>query len=186
MAETRVASRYVKSLLDLAVEQKALEAVHNDMLLFSKVAEENRMFRLMLSNPVIKHDKKRDILEKLFKGKVHPLTSAIFDIITKKNREAILVDIAREFHNAYNVYKGIGKAVVTTPAPISAELRKEFEQMVRNLSNKKDVELIEKIDADMIGGFVLSVGDRQVDASMRNKLNALKVKFSYNPYIKEF
>src|SRR5688572_7171171 len=114
MADSRAASRYVKSLLGLAVERNVLDEVHQDMLLFSKVVEDNREFELLLKNPIVKHDKKRDILERLFKGKVNPLTLAIFDIITKKNREPILPAIAREFHNSYNEYKGIGKAVVTT------------------------------------------------------------------------
>jgi F-type H+-transporting ATPase subunit delta len=185
MAETRVASRYVRSLLGLAVEQNALEAVHNDMQLFAKVAEENRAFAIMLRNPIIRHDKKREVLQAIFKGKVHPLTFAMFDIITKKNREPILIDIAKQFHNAYNVYNGITKGVVITAAPLDAELRKELEQMVRKISNKKEVELIEKVDASMIGGFVLNVGDRQIDASIKNKLKELKLKFSYNPYVKE-
>ena len=186
MAETRVASRYVRSLLSLAVEQKALDDVHKDMQLFAKVADENRAFALMLRNPIIRHDKKREVLQAIFKGKVHALTFAIFDIITKKNREAILIDIARQFHNAYNVYKGITKAVVTTAAPLDAALRKEIEQVVKTISNKKDVELIEKVDASIVGGFVLSVGDRQIDASINSKLKELKLKFSYNPYVKEF
>lgn len=186
MAESRVASRYVNSLLSLAVEQKALDAVHKDMQLFAKVADENRAFSLMLRNPIIKHDKKREILQALFKGKVHALTQAIFDIITRKNREAILVDIAKEFHNAYNVHKGIAKGVVTTAIPLDASLRKELEQIVKKVSAGKEVELVEKVDASMIGGFVLSVGDRQIDASIKNKLKELKLKFSYNPYVKEF
>src|SRR5215204_2067632 len=105
MADSRAASRYVKSLLGLAVEKNVLDQVHQDMLLFSKVVDENKNFGLMLNNPIIKHDKKRDILEALFKGKVNPITMAILDIITKKNREPLLPAIAREFHNAYNEYK---------------------------------------------------------------------------------
>jgi F-type H+-transporting ATPase subunit delta len=186
MAETRVASRYVKSLLGLAEEQKAVEAVHNDMLLFAKVADENPAFSLMLRNPIIKHDKKKEILEKIFKGKVHALTLAIFDIITRKNREGILIDIAKQFHTAYNDYKGITKGTVITATPLDATLRKELEQIVKKISNKKEVELVEKVDADMIGGFVLNVGDRQIDASIKNKLKELKLKFTYNPYVKEF
>jgi F-type H+-transporting ATPase subunit delta len=186
MADSRVASRYVKSLLGLAVEQKALDAVHQDMLAFSKICEQNRAFTLMLRNPVIKHDKKRDILEKIFSGKVHTLSSAIFDIITRKNREPLLPVIAREFHVAYNDYKGVGEASVTTAVPLDSKLRGEIEQIVKKLSDKKQVEIKEKIDADMIGGFVLNIGDRQVDASIKNKLKALKVKFGQNPYIKEF
>ena len=186
MADSRAASRYVKSLLSLAVEHNVVDQVHNDMLMFSQVVESNREFRLMLQNPIIKHDKKRDILEKLFKGKVHSLTMSIFDILTRKNREPLLPSIAREFHEAYNEYKGIKKAFITTAVPLDSKLRSRFEEMVKNYSDKKQVELVEKIDKDMIGGFVLNIGDRQIDASIKNKLKALQVEFSHNPYIKEF
>jgi len=186
MAESRASSRYVKSLLGLAVEQGALEQVHDDMVLLDRVCEENRAFVLMLKNPIIKHGKKREILQKLFAGKVHSLTMAIFDIITRKNREAILPAIANEFHQAYNVYKNISKATVTTAIPIDDELRSQFESMVKNISKKDKVELKEKVDTEMIGGFILDVGDKQIDASLKNKLKMLKVNLSHNPYIKEF
>jgi F-type H+-transporting ATPase subunit delta len=186
MAESRVALRYVKSLLGLAVEKKALDAVHDDMLLFSKVCKENRAFTLMLRNPIIKHDKKREILEKLFKGKVNALTLAIFDIITRKNREPLLPAIAEGFHLAYNEHNGVGGASVITAVPLDKKLREEIEQIVKKLNDKTKVEMTEKVDAELIGGFVLNVGDRQIDASVKSRLKALKVKFSQNPYIKEF
>lgn len=186
MAESRVASRYVKSLLTLAVEQNVLDQVHNDMQSFDKVCKESRLFTLMLRNPVIKHDKKKEILYKIFSGKVHGLTLAIFDIITRKNREPLLPAIAEEFHGAFNEYKGIGKATVITASPLDAALRSQFEKLAKTLSDRKQVEIEEKIDEDMIGGFVLNVKDRQIDASIKNKLNALRVKFKQNPYIKEF
>jgi F-type H+-transporting ATPase subunit delta len=137
MANARVASRYVKSLLGLAVEQNALDAVHNDMLSFSKVVKQNRDFALMLRNPIIKHDKKREILEKIFTGNVHKLTMAIFDIITSKNREPLLPAIAEEFHHAYNAYKNVGEATVTTAVPLDSALRAEIEKIVKKLSDKK-------------------------------------------------
>lgn len=185
MADSRAASRYVKSLLGLAVEKNVLEEVHHDMLLFSQVASESRPFELLLQSPVIKHDKKLEILRSIFKGKVHPLTMSFFEIITRKNREPILLAVAREFHNAYNEYKGIGRATVTTAVPLDPAMRSEFEKLVRQYSDKKQIELVEKIDSGLIGGFVLNVGDRQVDASIRNKIKTLEVKFSQNPYIKE-
>jgi F-type H+-transporting ATPase subunit delta len=186
MADSRAASRYVKSLIGLAIEKNVLENVHNDMQLFAKVSEENRSFNIMLKSPVIPHHKKSDILEKLFKSKVNPLTMGFFDIITKKNREPLLPAIAREFHNAYNEYKGIRKATVTSASPLDANLRTQFNDVVKKLSNKSQVELVERVDPEMIGGFVLNVGDRQIDASIKNKIKSLKVKFSQNPYIKEF
>ncbi len=185
MSEIRVASRYAKSLLELAAEQKVLDQVHDDMLQFSKVCDENRDFYLVLRNPIINHDKKRAILGKVFKG-ANKLTLAIFDIITRKNREAYLPAIAKEFHNKYNAYKGIEEATVTTAIQLDASLRKEMEAMVKKVSNLDKVELTEKIDEDIIGGYVLTVGDQQIDDSLRTKLKALNLKFSQNPYIKEF
>jgi F-type H+-transporting ATPase subunit delta len=183
---SRVASRYVKSLLELAVEEKVLDAVHKDMQMFSAAIDASQPLLIMLKSPIIPHERKRAILEKILKGKVHKLTLSIVDILTRKNREPLLPEIAREFHNAYNEYKGIGKANVTTSVPLDAATRKKIEEMVRNLSNKKDIELDEKVDKDLIGGFVLNVGDRQIDSSIRSKIKSLKVKFSENPYIKEF
>ena len=186
MVDSRAASRYAKSLIGLAIEQNVLDQVHADMQLFTKVCQENKAFVLMLRNPVIRHDKKRNILESLFKGKVHALTMAILDIITHKNREPLLPAIAREFHSQFNEYKSIGGATVTTAVPLDNELRAEFQKIAKQLTDRKQVQIVEKIDPGMIGGFILKVGDRQIDASIKSKLKALQVDFSHNPYIKEF
>ena len=186
MAESRVASRYVKSLLGLAVEQGALEKVHEDMQLFDKVCATNVDFLRMLRSPIIKHNKKKEILEKIFKGKIHNLSLAIIDILTTKNREPLLPEIAKEFHASYNEFKGISKASVTTTIPMDAQLRSELEKIVKKLGGKEKIELEEKVNPDLIGGFILNVGDKQIDASIKSKIRTLKVKFSENPYIKEF
>ncbi len=185
MADSRVAGRYIKSLLGLAVEMGAVEDVHRDMLLFSRLCNQNRAFAVMLRSPVIRHEKKRAILEKIFTGKVHKLTLGMIDIITRKNREPLLPAIAGEFHNAYNEYKGIGQAFITTTIPMDKELRGIIEGIVKKLSDKKQVELNEKVDKELIGGFVLNVGDQQIDASIRSKLRMLQLKFHENYYVKE-
>ena len=186
MANSRAASRYIKSLLGLAIEKGVLEEVNQDMQLFAKVCKENKSFGLLLKSPIIKHDKKREILDKIFKGKVNPLTLSIFDILTQKNREPLLPAIATDFHAAYNAYKGVSKATVTTAVPLDGKLRAELEQMVKTLSNKKQVELAEIVDPELIGGFILNVGDKQIDASVRSKLNTLKLNLSQNSYVKGF
>jgi F-type H+-transporting ATPase subunit delta len=186
MADARVASRYVRSLLGLAVEQNALEPVHQDMLMFDRVCDSNRDFLVMLRSPVIKHDLKRDILEKLFKARVHALTWAILDIITRKNREPLLPAIADSFHKAYNEYHKIGFASVISATPLDAKLRGEINAVAMKLADRTKTELVEKVDPALIGGFILNVGDKQIDASIASKLRALNLNFSYNPYIKEF
>jgi F-type H+-transporting ATPase subunit delta len=185
MADLRVASRYVKSLLSLAVEQGSLEDVHRDMLLFTKTCQENRNFVAMLRSPVIRHENKRAILKKIFTGKVSKLTMAIIDIVTQKNREPILPAIAVEFHNAYNVHKGIGKAYLTTTVPADKELLEVMESISKKLANKPTIEMHTAVDSNLIGGFVLNVGDRQIDASIRSKLKLLGLKFEENYYIKK-
>lgn len=183
---TKVAQRYVKSLLGLAVEQGVLEQVHQDMQLFSKTCEASRPFVMMLRSPIVRHEKKREVLHALFENKVNKLTFSIIDIITKKNREPLLPAIASEFHNAYNDYKGIGKASVTTAVPLDEKAKSQIDEMVKKLSNRSQIELDQRLDESLIGGFVLNVGDRQIDASVKNKLKSLKVKFSENPYLKDF
>lgn len=186
MTEYRAASRYAKSLLELAKEKDVLDQVHADMQSFSAICEENRDFVLLLKNPVVKNDKKRAILEKIFSGKVNDLTLAIFDIISKKKREALLPAIAKEFHTQYNILKSVEVAEVTTAVALTPDLRAKMEEMVKKISTKKTVHLEEKVDEDIIGGYILKVGDQQIDDSIRTKLKSLEHKFSQNPYIKEF
>lgn len=179
MSEYRVATRYAKSLLELADEQQVLDDVHKDMLLFSKTCEENRDFLLMLRNPIINHYKKLSILKTIFKGKINKLTFAIFDIITRKNRENILFAISKEFHSRYNDLKGIGTANVTTAIDLIEDIKISFENIAKKITGKK-IELKEKVDEDIIGGFILRIDDLQIDNSIKNKLNELKMKFRRN------
>jgi F-type H+-transporting ATPase subunit delta len=182
MSEIRVASRYAKSLLDLAEEQGTLEQVKADMDLFSKTLNENRELRLLLRNPIVKHDKKLAILRAVFGGKVSTLTEKFFTIITQKNRESALEFIGSEFLVQYNALRGVQTAEVTTATPLSPYLRAEVTQMVRQQTGLQKVTLTEKVDESLIGGFVLRVGDRLIDDSVSYRLRKLRNEFSKNPY----
>jgi F-type H+-transporting ATPase subunit delta len=174
MSVGTVASRYAKSLIELAKEKQVVDTVYQDMLLFKQVSDENRGLMLALGSPVVRHDKKLGILKGIFADKVSPVTFTIFNIITKKNREAILHHIADEFVKLYDDYRGIQKAQVTTSTPLTAELKAQFEKIVAEATGKT-VDLEETVDAKLIGGYVLRVGDRQIDASLRSRLNQLKL-----------
>jgi len=177
MSELRVASRYAKSLIDLAQERGELEVIHQDMLLIEQTCEQSRDLRLMLKNPIIKHDQKLKALASIFSSKVSALTTAFLQIISKKNRNSFLFSISKEFHSQYNELKGIEKAVVTTTQSLDPALRDEFKTMVEKISSKK-VELEETINEELIGGFVLQIGDKQLDRSIKTQLQALGRAFS--------
>jgi F-type H+-transporting ATPase subunit delta len=182
MSDIRVASRYAKSLLGLAEEKGLLEQIYADMLLFTKTVEENRDLQLALCNPIVKHDKKLAILTAIFGNKVNAMTMAFFRIITQKNRENVLDAVAREFVTQYNLLKGIQKATVTTAVPLTADLRATFQKMVEDRTGMK-VELQETVDPEVIGGYMLRIGDDQLDSTVRSRVQKLKNKFKENPYI---
>jgi len=177
MAESTVAFRYAKSLIDLAKEQGQVEAVYKDMVTFQQIVNKNRDLMLALKSPILRHEKKSSILAAVFQDRVSPLSFSIFNIITKKHREGIMDSIAEEFIRQYNILKGIQKAQVTTTLPLTDELRQKFINVVASATGKT-VELDEKIDPKLIGGYILRVGDRQIDASIRNQLNELRLSFT--------
>lgn len=185
MSEIRVASRYAKSLLELAVEKGVLEEVHFDMQLFKETVESNRELEMLLKNPIVRNDKKHAVIKAIFGPRVNEMTNAFFRIISQKNRENNLLAIAKEFHARYNEHKGIVSAEVTTTFPISPEMHQEFVGIVEQITGKV-VELHEKVDKDLIGGYVLRIGDRQIDESISTRLSELKSEFTHNPYVKEF
>ncbi len=185
MRETRVSYRYAKSLLDLAIEKGQLEQVREDMQLVRDTVHESRELEILLKSPVVKTDKKQGILKAIFGGKIGVITTEFIDIITRKRREAELEIIAESFLTQYRINKNIVTAVITSAAALDDTLRKQVLEIVRKMAGT-EVELTEKIDTSLIGGFVLRVGDRQVDTSLIRQIRMLDRNFSENPFIKEF
>jgi F-type H+-transporting ATPase subunit delta len=176
MSDQAVAYRYAKSLIELAEEKGITETIQKDMQLFDQVCTENRAFELTLKSPVVKHFKKLSILKEVFKDKINPMTLSIFEIITNKNRESVLPSLATEYLRQYDVLKNNLTAEVTTVSELSESQRIDFKELVAKATGK-NVSLKEKVNADLIGGYILRVGDKQVDTSVRRKLNDLKVGF---------
>jgi len=185
MSTFRIASRYAKSILDLSLEKGILEDIRQDMSRLDAIGKANSEFISVIKSPVIAADKKLKVLKALF-PKGNKLTLTFFDIISTKGREAYLLDIAREFQNQYNEYKNIQVAEITTTYPLDDKQREEFKKVVRDISKKEVVELKEKVNEELIGGFILKVGDRQLDESLRTKLKSLRLMFSDNLYEKRF
>jgi len=181
-----VASRYSKSLLELSVERGELEEVHRDMQKLLDMGKANEELGLMLQDPVIRSEEKLRILNMLFSEGSADLTADFLELIAQKGRENTLMAIARQFHKQYNSHKGIQEAKVVTTFPIDEELRQSFIDMVKEISGKEKVELSEHVDEELIGGFVLTVGDRQIDESLESKLNSLRLRFTQNLYEKKY
>lgn len=185
MAETKLARRYAKSILDLGKEQHITEQLFADMILLLQTFKENRQLSAVFKSPIITTDKKDAILNDLFINKVNKLTLEFFRIVTRKNREYFIEDIARSFIELYKSYNGMQSAQVITATPIDANLRNQILAIIGE-STKDTIDLEEIIDKNIIGGFILRWGDKQIDASVTTKLHELKQEFKSNLYLKDY
>ncbi|MES2873287.1 MAG: ATP synthase F1 subunit delta [Bacteroidota bacterium] len=176
MSEIQVASRYAKSLIDLAGEQSSVEEIKGDIELFLETCRENPELQAILKNPIISLDKKANILDGLFSGKVHEMILSFFKIVIRKGRAEILFATAKEFITQYNVIKNVVKATVTSASPLSKENISQIEDVVKQ-STQGEVILTSHVDPKLIGGFILKVGDKQFDTSISSKLNKLRKEF---------
>ncbi|AFM05322.1 ATP synthase F1 subcomplex delta subunit [Bernardetia litoralis DSM 6794] len=177
MSDIRVASRYAKSVFDLANEHSILEEVHNDMVNIKETIKGSRDLEVSLKSPIINPSKKLSILNALF-GNSNDLTKKFFTLVVKKRREADLFETAKQFHVLYNSKKGIEMAEIITPFELTDDLRTSFKEKIRQISGQQGVELTEKIDKTLLGGFILNIEGKQIDESVRTRLQKIEQSFA--------
>ena len=95
----------------------------------------------------------------------------------------MLGEIATAFVGQVKEFKNIIVAEVISAAALDAETRGVISKLAGDLAKGKAIELVEKVDASLIGGFILKVGDSRVDASVSGEIKNLKREFEKNPYV---
>lgn len=180
MSDFKVASRYARSVFELAIELKNVEKVYEDMLLLEQVCTENRRLVTVLRNPIIRYDFKLRVLNKIFEKHVDTLTTKFLKLVCRKNRASILPAVSNAFISLYHDYKGIIRADVSTAVELTDEIKKDFERIIADATSKK-VELESKVDESLLGGYVLTIGDNQLDDSLKSKLNNLRRELKNRP-----
>lgn len=187
MKSGKAAARYAKSLMSLAREKGQLDAVQADMETVSQIVEDSRELELLLQSPIIKADKKEEILKQLFTGKVSEMSMGFIGIMVRKGREGMLAQAAREMVIMAKHEKGIYEATVTSAAPLNDATRTRVREIVKGMTpNGATVELSEVVDPELIGGFIIRYGDQMIDASVQSNIRGLKRDFSENPFVPEF
>ena len=183
MRNPRLASRYTKSLLDLALEKGQLEAIYADMLWLHSVCRESRDFVNLLRSPIIKADKKVKIMAAVIGGKVSDLTTAFTNLLINKNRESNLPEIITAFIGQYKKYNNINIIKLTTAEPVSEDIKNKIVAQVKQTSGMQNIELETAVDNGLIGGFVLEAGDKLFDASIAYDLKHIARQFENNDFI---
>jgi len=183
MKNQRIAIRYSKALFLLAKEFNLVEAIKGDMDLILEVVHTAKDFKPFLVSPIIKEEKKLKVLKEIFENKINITTLNFLNLIIGKRRFLYIDIIAEEFINLYRHDKGIKPAYIETVTPLNADNRKAVSLIVMEFA-KSEIELIENIRKELIGGFILKIDDKQYDTSIKSQITKLTKEFSVNVYEK--
>ncbi len=183
MPNPRLAERYAKSVIDLAVETKQLDAVFRDMNLLKASCKTNKDLVSFLKSPVIHADKKEKIFTAIFGKKVSELTYKFSVLLIKKGREGFLPEIAAAAIRQYRRIKHIRQVKMTTAVALSEELKSEIIEKIKSEIPDQQIELVMNVKKDLIGGFVLETNNTIFDASISRDLQDIKKQFTSNAYI---
>jgi F-type H+-transporting ATPase subunit delta len=176
MSESRAALRYAKAILDMAKENKALDAVEKDMRSIAATISDSKELKDVLANPVVSGSAKKNALLEIFKGS-HSITEGTISMLVDNKRLGMLNEVALKYIILNEQLKGKDVAYVTTAVPLNAAIEKKVLKQVATITGN-EVSIENKVDESIIGGFILRVGDLQYDASIANKLSNIKREFS--------
>jgi F-type H+-transporting ATPase subunit delta len=173
MNESKITVRYAKALFSLAKEQNSLTAMKQDMELLYQCIGEIPELQYVIQSPVIKVSEKLRLFQETFKTSFSPLTLSFINLIVQGRREEHLRDISRYALHLLKIENGIQLAELVTATPLSEALRSSIVQFIEKKFHTR-IEITESVDEKLIGGFILRVGDQQIDASISSKLAQIK------------
>lgn len=180
MSTDKLAKRYAKALFDEVLTKGTLEAVQNDMLLIGQTIDNSKELKVFLKSPIIRAAKKTSALQQIFGGKISSESFSLIQLLIEKNREGYLDEIAAFFNKFYNDYHGILEVKVTTAAPLDAQTEQSVKNVILHKVGDKKLVINSTIDKDIIGGFIIDLGNKVYDASVRNKLSNIANELIFN------
>lgn len=173
MDQSKINVRYAKAFFGLAKDKGLTVELRKDAKMITSVCEGSADFLLLLESPVAKTSQKVEVIKGIFSGRVHELSLNFLVLIATNRRESFIPGIFRNLEDLYRREEGIKAAVLTSAQPVSESLVVEIRQILETQFKAK-VELSQKIDSNLIGGFVLRVEDKQYDASLSTQLKKIK------------
>lgn len=178
MSLKQVGERYASTLLNLAKEKGVEDKVRSNMDILSESLKV-RELSSALSSPIIDDAKKKSILKAIFDSKVEPMTINFLGLMIDKGREQAIGEAISSYISLYNADKNIKRVKITTASKLEES---DFEKLKNRIKEKYfsncELEIIHDIDEQLIGGFVLEFDDQLLDASIKNGLKKLSLKYS--------
>lgn len=178
MLTSKVAKRYAQGLLDFTQESGNTDSVFGEMKDIVKIMSSSKELNQFVNTPIIDSRKKEAIALEIFKD-FSPVAKNIIRLVIKQGREAQLKNIAQEFINKVEDIKGTQRITLVSATALSQDNINKIiaDSKMVNVSNY-DLETI--IKPEILGGYILRIGDQQIDASVRTKLGNIKKEFQLN------
>ncbi len=173
MNESKISVRYAKALFGLAKETQSTDALKKDVEVLYKCIQEIPELQFVIQSPVIKAGEKTRLFSEMFRPHFNPMTLTFINLVLERHREEYLAGISRYFLDLMKTEQGIQPAEMLTAVPLDESLRRSVLSLIAKKFSAHQVELNEMVDTRLIGGFVLRVGDQQLDASLATKLKRI-------------
>ncbi|MDI9847878.1 F0F1 ATP synthase subunit delta [Rhodoblastus sp. 17X3] len=172
-----VAERYALALFSLAQEQNVADAVADALRNFGDMIAQSADLKRLVASPVFSAEEQLKAVTALlnqygFGG----VTANFIKLVASKRRLFVLPDMIRAFLALNDKAKGVTRADVTVAAPLSSDHSAALEEALRQVSGGKTVKVNVNVDPSIIGGIVVKLGSRMVDASLKTKLNSLRTR----------
>ena len=175
MDQSKINIRYAKAFFLLAKEKNLTVELRKDAKIIANVCETSSDFILLLESPVVKTSNKVKAIKSVFEGRVNPLMVNFLALIIENNREKYLPGIFRNLEDLYRQEEGIKSVVLTSAQPMEEAVVLQIRKMLESELNAK-VELTQKVNEELIGGYVVRFDDKQYDASIATQIKKIKEK----------
>lgn len=173
---SKAAQRYAKSFLQFAVENDILSKVFEDIRDIHNTFSDSDELRRFLKNSIISQKKKKEVLEELFRNKVHKETFRFISLVFDNDREALFPDIVKSFVDLYQEHKGILEVDVFTAKKLSDAQKKNLNDSLNSYTGKTvTLSITEK--PELMGGLAVRIEDTVIDGTVKHKLDQLKETF---------
>lgn len=168
-----VASRYAQALYDIAVDKGALDAFEEELKGVVALLQEEQGIGKILNHPQVTIEDKKQLIKQLFEGRVSETTLNFLYLIVDRHREIYLNDIVVEFTRMANEARNMVDAEVISARELNDTYKAELAKVLSRLAGK-EVSPEFRVDASLIGGLVVRIGDKVIDGSVKHKLETLK------------
>lgn len=179
MLTSKVAKRYAQGLLEFAKESNATDALYGEMKDVVKVMAESTELNRFFATPFIDANKKMEVAREVFKS-FSPAAQNLVQLVIKNGREGQLKNIAQAYIAKIDAVSGIQKITLTSATELSQATINDILKSTTLVNPNAKFELKMIIDPSILGGYILRVGDQQIDSSVKSKLEKVKKDFQLN------